>query len=312
MLPGTPLQFGPKLFSPPSLSSPLSVYYEYYGPEDARHGLHPLNISGDLPPVHLLSHYRTSPQNLNNVKGSSGDEKGSLLREVPKFNPKNRPKPLALAHSFADDNVINNRTETPAFTVEPPLKTAPAMSLFASYSPSASHLRHGLAYDLGNRFGYGVGLPHSYGSGVGTGYSRGIGSVLGLMFQHFHPMMVSPLLPLFHQLFNQIPPNSSTFFPLQSLSRVPSALALVLNVLLPSISRISTNKEDNEEDIMEGNKEESSIENSASVVSVKTEENIGEGKNASFNKMLNEEPKKLAIDSLITPGEAETESSKEK
>lgn len=312
ILPGTPLQFGPKLFSPPSLGSPLTalVYYEYYDPEDARHGSHPQNVSGNLPPIHLLSHYRTSSQNHSNVKGSSGDEKVNLLREVPKFNPKNRPKPLALAHSFADDNVINNRTQTPAFTVEPPLKTAPPMSLFTSYSPSATHIRHGLAYDMGNRFGYGVGLPHSYGSGVG--YSRGVGSVLGLMFQHFNPMMVSPLLPLFHQLFNQIPPSSSTFFPLQSLSRVSSELALVLNVLLPSISRISTNKDDNEDDVMEGNKEKTAIENSASGVTVKAEEKIGEDKKVGLNNMLNEEPKKLAIDSLITPGEEETEPMKEK
>lgn len=304
MLQTTPLEFGPKLFSPPSLGSPLYalVYYDFYSPKEARHGLHPLGVSGSLPPIHLLSQYRTSPHEQSNAK-AGGDEQAILLRVIPKFNPKNRPKPLALAVSFADDNVINNRTQPPAFLVEPPLKTAPAMTLFPSYSPSTSHLRHGLAYEMGNGSGYGLRLPEGYGNVIGMGPSpRGAGTALGLKFHPFNPMMVSPLLPLFRQLFNQIPPNSSTFFPLQVLSRVSSTLALALNVLLPSITRLSTNKDDNEED-----KVGDSIEKPDFTVTVKAEEK-SEEKKTWLNNMLNEEPKKLAIDTLITSGETEAES----
>lgn len=318
MLPGTPLQFGPKLFSPPSLGSPpfALVYYDHYGSEDARSGVQTLGVPAGLPPIHLFSQFRS--QHEQETKGHGGDETTSLLRQVPKFNPKNRPKPLALAHSFADDNAINNRTQTPTFSVEPPLKTAPAMSLFPSYSPSRSLLGHGMAYEMGNGSGYGLGLPHGYGNGLGAGPTyRGIGSTPSWKLHHFNPMMVSPLLPLFHQLFNQIPPNSSTLFPLHSVSRVSSTLALALNVLLPSITSISSSKEEeNNGNDADANEEVTStgavLDKSSSIVTVKLEPKVSEERRPWLKNMLNEEPKKLAIDTLITPGEEDSDSLKKK
>lgn len=269
--PGTPLLFGPKLYSPPNLGSPhyASVYYGYRGPDDSQHqDLAKTNDDDD------------------------GNQTLKKLRDPPKFNPKNRPKPLALVHSFADDNAINIRTQTPTFSVEPPIKTAPPLSLFPVYSPSFSVHRNGLAYEMGNGPGLGYGVPHGYGTGLGpASLSRGPGGAHGFKLHHFNSMMVSPLLPLFHQLFNQIPSNSSTLFALHSVSRLTSALALALNVLLPSISSLQSGK--GSDPVVASQKPQGES----------TAQSEVEEKKACLKNMLNEEPKKLAINSLITPGE---------
>lgn len=299
--PGTPRQFGPKMFSPPSLDSPQYplVYYGYYGPGDGHRVGQNQDLSQRLQPIHHQSQLRNSITDKDNLK-SEGDENDSpdRLRDPPKFNSKNRPKPLALVHSFVDDSAINNRTNTPKFVVEPPLKTAPALSLFPAYSPTYGVLGHGLAYEMGTGPGFGLGIPHGYGNGLANVGNRP-GTAHGFKFHHFNSMMVSPLLPLFHQLFNQVASNSSTFFALRSVSRLSSALALALNLLTPSLATLESEK-----DLTEDNNDSlDNLNNPAAVVTEKQNEMVGEEKKACLRILLNDEPKKLAINSLITSGE---------
>lgn len=302
LLPGTPLQFGNKLFSPPSSGSPQypHMYYGYQGPEDA-----PRSSQPSIPGQNLqTSSQQTQAQlEVGRTKGAeNGEELLKRLRDPPKFNPKNRPKPLALIHSFADDNAINNRTHTPTFVVEPPLKTAPAVPLFPAYSPSAGNSGYGLSYDLG------YGAPHGYGNGLHGVGGRGYPGTPGFKLHHFNSMMVSPLLPLFHQLFNQVPSKSSTLFALHPISRISSALALALNVLLPSISSLQSGQ--NREDVTGGTSGVMPGALESAPTSQDGADKEGEGKKGWLKNMLNEEPKKLAIDALITLSEEEVSSIK--
>lgn len=90
------------------------------------------------------------------------------LRNPPKFNSKNRPRPLALVHSCVDDNVIANRSQA-ALNIDPPLKTAPIYSQLYFKEKAAFPLAAAPTFR----------------------YSAGFSMVL-------------PLSPLFHQLFNQV------------------------------------------------------------------------------------------------------------
>lgn len=113
------------------------------------------------------------------------------LRDPPKFNPKTRPRPLSLVHAFSDDTMLTSEHERlrglpPA---EPPLRTAPPAATFAQ----AGSL---------NVPPSGWGLP-------APGSSR---------FAYLTPMMVSPLSPLFHQLFNQVAGKSKLTGTASSLS----------------------------------------------------------------------------------------------
>lgn len=93
------------------------------------------------------------------------------LRRPPEFNSKARPRPrpLALVHSFSDDSVVPLHTAR-APTLEPPVHTAPAAASFPLLTTERFHL--------------------------------------GLRSALLYPplMAVSPLSPLFHQLFNQVAP----------------------------------------------------------------------------------------------------------
>lgn len=125
------------------------------------------------------------------------------LRDPPKFNPKTRPRPLSLVHAFSDDTMIPSDGERlrglpPA---DPPLRTAP---------PAATFAQAGSLYAPPGRA-----LP-------APGSSR---------FAYLTPMMVSPLSPLFHQLFNQVAGKSklagstlSLDAPLDSQLLLPPAL----------------------------------------------------------------------------------------
>lgn len=124
--PGTPLYPPTKIASPPNLGLPQYPYY---------------------PAV-----YRERAPD-------------DVLREPPKFNPKNRPRPLALVRTAVDDAAIHMRTASPA-VIDAPIKTAPAVPSF----------------------------PHLYRSD----------SFSSLRLPYMSPMIVLPLLPLFHQLFNQV------------------------------------------------------------------------------------------------------------
>lgn len=156
-LPGTPLLYAPMgghvtklIASPPNSGSPHygSVYYSGYYSQSA------LGFGSPLPPL----------------------DARDRLRDPPKFNPKNRPRPLSLVHLSVDDNLIHARSSAPAVMVEPPMKTAPAVPSFPQLYRSDSFRQKNLR------------LPY------------------------MNPMIVSPLSPLFHQSFNQVARSSSPHF----------------------------------------------------------------------------------------------------
>lgn len=228
-LPATPVLFAPKVFSPPRLGLPHFAPAYYNGFADKTPARAPTALPLPLPLPAL-------PQLVE-----PGDD-APQLRPPRKFNPgaRPRPRPLALVHSFADDNAIGRAPRAPAVVVEPPLKTAPAVALFAAC---------GASYGASSRLGFAPGAP-------------------ALLFR-VSTLMVSPLLPLFHQLFNQVPSASSVLFAPSSISGRSSALALALSVLLPSGGA-----------------------------------DAPEDSKAWLKNMLNDEPKKLAIGSLLSASTA--------
>lgn len=107
------------------------------------------------------------------------------LREPPKFNPKSRPRPLALARSYADDNFHTRGAAAPTVRVETPLHTAPALSSFPLLLLMLMLLLLLLLLLYLNDATRPVLRPLLAGT------------------------MVSPLSPLFHQSFNQVAATSA-------------------------------------------------------------------------------------------------------
>ncbi|QFZ25540.1 putative biofilm and cell wall regulator [Clavispora lusitaniae] len=142
--------------------APFSVYYPW--PYLAPH-------SAPIPPSTPGAPPQASPAA---VRAPTPPASTEALREPPKFNPKLRPRPLALTHSFQDDSAL--APPRMAAHIDPPLKTAPPAAGFAASYKCDS-------------------------------YYRPVGSLLSYPCS----MTVSPLSPLFHQSFNQVapPPASS-------------------------------------------------------------------------------------------------------
>ncbi|KAM9911006.1 hypothetical protein OXX69_003930, partial [Metschnikowia pulcherrima] len=156
----------------------------------------------------LSMHPGSMPNSRNSLENGSGlgslaaaVEARETLRAPPKFNPKSRPRPLSLVPSYSDDNFHNRATSVPSVRIDPPLKTAPALSRFSS---SYSH-----------------------------------DSPRPMLRPLIAGTMVSPLSPLFRQSFNQVASHSPAIsspwlhsaLPAANTSKMPS---------LPSISQPST------------------------------------------------------------------------
>lgn len=159
---------------------PYSVYYQwpYYG----QHPLGPDQGLGNGPsttPSPGQHHHHTSPSLPRDPllaptptppAAPLPPALSESLRIPPEFKSKARPRPLALVHSFSDDTAVALHTVRP-LALEPPVHTAPAASSFPLLSSDRFH--PGLRSAL---------LP-------------------------YQPLTaVSPLSPLFHQLFNQVAP----------------------------------------------------------------------------------------------------------
>lgn len=176
--------------SPPSSYAPTDrppgtppVYFTLNG-----HLLVPGSLLAALKPIITppLSNLSTMsslyhPYYMDSVQASNrllpGFSDLNLLREPPKFNPKTRPRPLALAKSFNDDILYHNRTALPVLLIDPPLNTAPPVPTFLS-PYFHDHARPPFMRSL---------YPGS--------------------------MVVSPLSPLFHQSFNQVAPTLGARLP---------------------------------------------------------------------------------------------------
>ncbi|KNE02837.2 hypothetical protein QG37_00220 [Candidozyma auris] len=176
--------------------------------------------SSGSPNYGTTSAYYPSPYVGNGAPSSSGPgapgplrAASTLLRDPPKFNPKTRPKPLALVHSFTDDTYLHpsRRTDIPgtftqAGSLDPPLRTAPPAATFAA---SGSLAPAGASWSLGSGSGPGSGSglgPSSFQMSAGSASitSATLPAPSTSRFAYLTPMMVSPLSPLFHQSFNQV------------------------------------------------------------------------------------------------------------
>lgn len=176
--------------------------------------------SSGLPNYGTTSAYYPLPYVGNGAPSSSGPgapgplrAASTLLRDPPKFNPKTRPKPLALVHSFTDDTYLHpsRRTDIPgtftqAGSLDPPLRTAPPAATFAALGSLAPA---GASWSLGSGSGPGSGSglgPSSFQMSAGSASitSATLPAPSTSRFAYLTPMMVSPLSPLFHQSFNQV------------------------------------------------------------------------------------------------------------
>lgn len=268
------------IVSPPHGSPFYSPYYFH-----PQHHIHHLPY---MPMLHTSSGPSVSSANVSTPMSDSTLISTTnlavdphVLKDPPKFNPKNRPRPLSLVHSFADDTCLPydslQRAQTAAL-LDPVLKTAPPLSQLPAISPSIPY---------GNPHH----LPHPLtANSLLSGHSR---------FTYLLPMMVSPLLPLFHQLFNQVAnpvhlihasPSQLSAMPPSSLSRTRSPPTL-RPLAVPLLNQ-----------------------NSISLPPVRLNPNLRE-KGRSLKDVLNSEkaaqtspgkPSRLAINSLITPGEEDS------
>lgn len=128
----------------------------------------------------------------------------SELRRPPEFKSRARPRPrpLSLVHSASDDSALARRT-APAPALDPPVHTAPAVSSFPL---------------LGSAERFPPGLRSTF-----------------LLYPR---LAVSPLSPLFHQLFNQVvsaqspPPRPETFVLSQAKAAHPARSRPALHNML--------------------------------------------------------------------------------
>lgn len=198
-MPGSVCVTTPKQIVSPPLSGSAGAAYPAYPP---------FYVEKTALAMPLSMHPGLMPNLRNSLENGLGlgllaaaVEARETLRAPPKFNPKSRPRPLSLVPSYSDDNFHNRATSVPSVRIDPPLKTAPALSRFLLL--------------------YSHDLPRP------------------MLRPLIAGTMVLPLSPLFRQSFNQVASHSPAILSPWLHLALPAANTSKMP-LLPSISQPST------------------------------------------------------------------------
>lgn len=267
----------PKNPHSPVVSPPHNVVYSpYYGYYSA-------------PNHHLLQYPPPSSSTPSSCSTST-----STLRDPPKFNPKTRPRPLSLVHSFTDDTCLPYSTSSTSASstsnhlarLDPPVKTAPPIPRFP------------------NKPSYFTASPLSLPQIPSAAQPQpSLTSLQNHRLTYLSPMMVSPLLPLFHQLFNQVASTNPSLHSIHASPSAPPAPSL------PSTTNVPVKNTPSLRPINLHNIPPSAKSHDTQLPPVRL--NPTNGKSCLKDVLNNDPPEnnpsenlsRLAINSLITPGE---------